>query len=938
MLPIQSSLLVALSVWLSLDASHADPCNDRHHRQPSAGKAADVPSPSLESLLAGSVSSFDVWATSARDLVAQLPPGLRRQAVTRLLQRLEKPGQILALIQVLPAEVGVAEGIQDYLATTTRLPSPSDAQKELIANSPAVRDKADFRFPDTLGFTPVHNLPELTTLIRNRFYVTRGSSGQQARQQLLGLIVQGAYERAGFTLMSPITGRGKATIETDAPALADAIEESLASGSLRSAGALERQLFVQQWSIQSGQDLIHRIRVDAESVAKQDGAFWPLATEIHNFPDHQTLRKTREFRAKRRTSLTPEQRELLARLIRDIEVFLGLRAPDASAGTPVNDASHPHTDRIRADLGHRQQSLADAAKAVSAGSPSRSPEEWTALAEELLLQTAKDFEVEAATIAVFVDASKRLRDAPLGRAEKARLLEQLYSSFIQLVETRLRDRFGLLDDALFGRFRGAGSPPPRFIDSTLRSSHALLLARWVSLLATRSTLTLDGRGFARSAIAENPGVTEGILRYGKNPLELGPDEIGLFDELPPDSGPLAGFVSFSAGNSLSHLQLLARSLGLPGAVVLPEARPALLGLNGRRVRLTVRRDGSVSIEPVAVASTSSRSAVAVAPPVPDFSISKPLTLEQFAQAGYPRVAGSKSVGVAKLSLDPELTDPVGSGVILPFGFWRRYADAIGLKPLLEVLGRTDPARRLVVASLLQQIRARIRGSSLPASLLHEALVSTRDLIDGSGSAGAFFRCDTLHEDHDDFNGAGLHTSMPHVLPTAEQVDQAIRKVYASVFGDHAVGWKIRAYGGATVPITDPAVLILPTVPAEFSGVLVTGKTPVLSAAPGISGVVSGGGNVDEYLLHPSGANYRRRVRSRDSGQALAPGGGLQSIPLSGSLTEAEIQAFRGVQARVERKFGRPAQGWDIEWALVRAPGGGFTIRILQIRSAPATEH
>ena len=71
--------------------------------------------------------------------------------------------------------------------------------------------------------------------------------------------------------------------------------------------------------------------------------------------------------------------------------------------------------------------------------------------------------------------------------------------------------------------------------------------------------------------ALNPGLAYGRLRVGPKDHGYSRDEIVALTETPADLDPAAGILTQGEGNVLSHVQLLARALGIPNVVLGPQA-------------------------------------------------------------------------------------------------------------------------------------------------------------------------------------------------------------------------------------------------------------------------------------------------------------------------------------------------------------------------------
>ena len=109
-----------------------------------------------------------------------------------------------------------------------------------------------------------------------------------------------------------------------------------------------------------------------------------------------------------------------------------------------------------------------------------------------------------------------------------------------------------------------------------------------------------GAGFT----ALNPGLARGVL-HARPVLdqggELNQDGIYLLPETVAELPPVAGILTAGEGNPLSHVQLLARNLGIPNVTVSPSIQQQLLVWDQREIVLAVSPAGLVEVgEPLEV--------------------------------------------------------------------------------------------------------------------------------------------------------------------------------------------------------------------------------------------------------------------------------------------------------------------------------------------------
>src|SRR5204862_3210975 len=98
------------------------------------------------------------------------------------------------------------------------------------------------------------------------------------------------------------------------------------------------------------------------------------------------------------------------------------------------------------------------------------------------------------------------------------------------------------------------------------------------------------------ARALNPGLALGRLRVAPAADSYTRDQIVALPETPADLDPAAGILTQGEGNVLSHVQLLARALGIPNVVLGPKAFDRLRLHDGKVVLLIATPGGRVIVE------------------------------------------------------------------------------------------------------------------------------------------------------------------------------------------------------------------------------------------------------------------------------------------------------------------------------------------------------
>ena len=495
----------------------------------------------------------------------------------------------------------------------------------------------------------------------------------------------------------------------------------------------------------------------------------------------------------------------------------------------------------------------------------------------------------------------------------------------------------------------------RFVDDLLRGSGLLPFAEAVTRLAADAD-RLSGvahRLFGETRggmLGLNPGVARGRLRVvGAAELEagaeIGRDEIVVLPETVSELTPVAGILSLAEGNLLSHVQILARNLGIPNATLSPLLARRLTERRGEEVLLAVGTDGSVVLESWSEMPAQSRAvleegraaapAAKVAAPQPNLGVRRPLPLSQLDASLSGRVVGPKAANLGELAR--QFPGRVEQAVALPFGVFADHVRA-GADPPKARLDRAFARHRAgeidaaELAAEVEAVRQAVAALRLDAATRDRLGALMDELFATTGDYGVFVRSDTNVEDLPGFTGAGLNKTVPNLVDR-EKVFAAIPQVWSSPYTERAMAWRSGILERPEEVYA--SVLLMKSVPADKSGVLVTadlatrGSGLTVATAWGVGGAVDGeaaetlvlrdDGSSD--LIGEAKAPYRRR---------LAVGGGVDWVPAEAGpvLTAEERDALRRLAAEAARKL-EPARSpagvplpWDIEFGFV---GGRLTL-------------
>jgi len=469
---------------------------------------------------------------------------------------------------------------------------------------------------------------------------------------------------------------------------------------------------------------------------------------------------------------------------------------------------------------------------------------------------------------------------------------------------------------------------------------------------------LFGQTFTTEVRALNPGLALGTLKVAPGEGGYTRDQIVALPETPADLEPAAGIVTRGEGNVVSHVQLLARALGIPNAVVAPEAYDAIAPNDGKEALMVVTPGGRVYLKEVSAMDETDKAVYeefnrnrersgdgALAGGGAKLHIDKgrlnltdkdPMPLDGIRRKDSGIKSGPKAAYLGELKhLFP---DHVARGVVVPFGsYYEHYRNAKLIVP--EALKKSGIARDgEPLPEFAERTYGKLFGELIPAGTdekelaawiqprlgiirhtiretpLSEALkAAVRDRLDEQGlliaedksqTVGCFVRSDTNVEDQDNFNGAGLNLTVFN-LKSLDDIYSGLKEVWASPFTYRSFSWRQTLIDEPLWVL--PSVVILESVPNEKSGVLVTADIGtgdptkmLIATSEGVGGAVDG--TPAETLLW-SGDRVELITQFKShSRRLLRPEGGSEIVPATGSdyvLAPEEIAALTEAARKIE---------------------------------------
>lgn len=427
-----------------------------------------------------------------------------------------------------------------------------------------------------------------------------------------------------------------------------------------------------------------------------------------------------------------------------------------------------------------------------------------------------------------------------------------------------------------------------FIDDKIRGSVALHLGKAVSdlgdFIAKESSLTNRVLDIANQSGFRglNPGYAFGelvVVAGSPDAIEVSSNKIYIFQRSPADLKPIAGIATVSEGNMVSHVQLLARNLGIPNAALSDDNLQSLLKYNGQNVFYAVSNKGNVIMKAEkdmtkderALFVKKERKEGKIAVPIENLKLeeSSILNLRNVDASDSGKLCGPKAANLGQLK--KMFPDQVVEGLVIPFGIFRSHMDqpmpnqGMSYWQFLNTMFVT--AEAMEVASSESDIEAyqlgqlQILRDAIKIMPMQDTFVSALEsdfksiLGNEIGSVPVFLRSDTNMEDLKDFTGAGLNLTLFNVAEK-DKILQGIKDVWASPYTERSFKWRQKYL--LNPENVFPSILVIPSVDVDYSGVLITkgisnGNDDDLTVAfsRGAGGAVDGQ-SAETYLIKNEG--------------------------------------------------------------------------------------
>ena len=451
-----------------------------------------------------------------------------------------------------------------------------------------------------------------------------------------------------------------------------------------------------------------------------------------------------------------------------------------------------------------------------------------------------------------------------------------------------------------------------FIDDKIRGSVALPLGNCIGKLGdfiasesslTNKVLSLNNQSHIRGL---NPGYAYGelvVVSGNAEDLDVNSNNIYAFERPPSDLKPVAGILTVSEGNLVSHVQLLARNLGIPNAAISNDNFQEFKKHSGEKVFYAVSNKGTMimklekemSNEEKALFSVKERSEDIITVPVDKIKLetTSVLNMRDVDATSSGIYCGPKAANLGELkSMFPE---NVVEGLVIPFGiflqhmkqnipgktesYWTFLNDIFETARNMKKEGLADKDIENYQLSELEKLRELIKEMPLLESFKTDIESSFSKVLGTPlGKTPVFLRSDTNMEDLKDFTGAGLNLTIFNVVDK-DKILQGIKSVWASPYTERSFKWRQKYL--LNPENVYPSILVIPSVNNDYSGVMITkgvvsGSNDEITVAfsRGVGGAVDGQA-AETRVIYDNGTSNLSAPAREPFYNSIPETGGLQ---------------------------------------------------------------
>jgi len=407
-----------------------------------------------------------------------------------------------------------------------------------------------------------------------------------------------------------------------------------------------------------------------------------------------------------------------------------------------------------------------------------------------------------------------------------------------------------------------------------------------------------------------------ILESTTKDMTVDKNKIYVFNRPPSDLKPVAGIATVTEGNLVSHVQLLARNLSIPNAVISDQNFSSLKEYNGKKVFYAVTGAGKVILKG-ADKMTEKEKALFTEKERNQDKVSVPIERIDLTQT---KVLDMRAIpfGIFRQHMNLPMSGQDGS-------YWEFLKTSFAEAEKKRANGEKDENIESFLLGQLEILREGILDIEFESDFIKDIKEQFKKVFDQKiGKVPVFLRSDTNMEDLKNFTGAGLNLTLFNVVDETAILN-GIKKVWASPYSERSFKWRQRYL--LNPENVFPSILIIPSVDVDFSGVLITkgitsdkAEDLTLAISRGAGGAVDGQA-AESYLLRADGTD-----------QLLTPARepGFRRLPVSGGtssniatferpiISQKNLSDIRDIAKRVEDTFpesedGEPVSAYDIEF-------------------------
>ncbi|WP_339661501.1 PEP/pyruvate-binding domain-containing protein [uncultured Polaribacter sp.] len=523
-----------------------------------------------------------------------------------------------------------------------------------------------------------------------------------------------------------------------------------------------------------------------------------------------------------------------------------------------------------------------------------------------------------------------------------------------------------------------------FTDDRIRNSIALNLGKTVSMLGEFVTKksNLKNAVFNLQDVSAMRGLNPGYA-FGKlvvvdgNPddVEVNSNNIYVFLKPPVDLKPVAGIMTVSEGNLVSHVQLLARNLGIPNAALSNNNLKNLKEFSGKKVFYAVSNKGNIILklednmtaEDKSLFEKQVRNTNMIEVPIENIKldVTKVINMRTVNATDSGKLCGPKAANLGELKqLFP---NEVVEGLIIPFGvfkehmnlqmpnenktYWQYLTDTfIEANKLKQANKSEDEVEKFMLKSL-EKLHTSILKIDLKPSFLTDLKSNFKIAFKSPiGKVPVFLRSDTNMEDLKEFTGAGLNLTLFNILEE-QKIIEGIKRVWASAYTERSFKWRQKYL--LNPENVYPSILIIPSVDVDYSGVLITkginlgtDKDLTVAVSKGAGGAVDGQ-SAETRLITENGNVLLAPARQSDYNKLPITGGTKKYFTAFEApiLNESNINDIRVLAKNIREKIGEktPENGsnqvFDVEFGFKNDKLWLFQIRpFVENKRAKSSEY